>query len=107
MIKKSLIILVDNLNFISETYSNEELKNIEAKDNLLAPVNNLQSLAKSFIRQHGSYNKDNLQDWMNLLWFILNKPYDKYAKVLRFVELTLNSPTRVKNRDAMNAKAPK
>ena len=84
--EKSHNILVDNLDLISETYSNEELKNIEDKDNPLAPVNNFHSLAKSFMRQHGSYNRDNLQDWMNLLWFILNELYDKYTKVLRFIE---------------------
>ena len=38
------------------------------------------------MRQHESYNRDNLQDWMNLLWFILNELYDKYTKVLRFIE---------------------
>ena len=105
--EKSHNILVDNLDLISETYSSEDLKNIEDKDNPLAPVNNFHSLAKSFMRQHGSYNRDNLQDWMNLLWFILNEPYDKYAKVLRFIELAINSPTRVKYRDAMKAKVPK
>ena len=99
--------MVDNLDLISETYSSEDLKNIEDKNNPLAPVNNFHSLAKSFMIQHGSYNRDNLQDWMNLLWLILNEPYDKYAKVLRFIELAINSPTRVKYRDAMKAKVPK
>lgn len=105
--KKSHNILADKLNLISEAYSSEELKNIEDKDNPLAPVNSLHALAKSFMRQHGSYNRDNLQDWMNLLRFILNEPYDKYAKVLKFIELAINSPKRVKYRDAMKAKAPK
>ena len=41
---------------------------------------------------------------MNFLWFILNEPYDKNAKVLSFLELAINSPTRVKYRDAMKAK---
>ena len=99
--------MVDKLNLISEAYSSEELRNIEDKDNPLAPVNDLHALAKNFMRQHGSYNRDNLQDWMNLLWFILNKPFDKYAKVLKFIELAINSPKRVKYRDAMKVKVPK
>ena len=70
-------------------------------------INDLHMLAKCFIRQHGSYNRDDLQDWMNLLWFILNKPNDKYAKVLKFIELAINTPTRVKYREAMKAKEPK
>ena len=54
-----------------------------------------------------NYITENLQDWMNLLWFILNELYDKYAKVPRFIELAINSPTRVKYRDVMKAKVPK
>ena len=59
------------------------------------------------MREHGLYNRDNLQDWMNLLWFILNGPKDKYTKVLKFIELAINSSKRVKYRDAMAAKASK
>ena len=50
--------MVDNLDLISETYSSEQLKNIEDKDNPLAPVNNFHSLAKSFMRQHELYNRE-------------------------------------------------
>ena len=56
---------------------------------------------KRFIRQHGSYDRDNLQDWMNLFYFIVNDAKDKYDKVLKFIELAINSPKRVKYRDVM------
>lgn len=102
--EKSHNSLVKKLNLVSITYSSKELKDIKDEDNPLKPVNDLHSLTKSFMKQHGSYNRDNLQDWMNLLWFILNKPNDKYAKVLKFIELAINSPKRVKYREAMKAK---
>ena len=60
---------------------------------------------KRFIRQHGSYDRDNLQNWMNLFYFIVNDPKDKYDKVLKFIELAINSPKRVKYRDVMCKKA--
>ena len=105
--EKSHNVLVNKLNLVSKAYSSEELKDLKDKDNPLKPVNDLHMLAKRFIRQHGSYNRDDLQDWMNLLWFILNKPNDKYAKVLKFIELAINTPTRVKYRETMKAKEPK
>lgn len=105
--EKSHNALITKLNLVSEAYSCDELKNIKDQDNPLTPVNKLHALAKRFMREHGSYNRDNLQDWMNLLWFILNEPHDKYAKVLKFIELAINSSKRVKYRDAMAAKASK
>ena len=102
--EKSHNVLVDKLHLTSIVYSSEELKNLKDKDNPLDPVNDLHSLSKRFMKEHGSYNRDNLQDWMNLLWFILNEPNDKYAKVLKFIDLAINSPARVKYREAMKGK---
>ena len=39
---------------------------------------------------------------MNLFWFIVNEPKDKYDKVLKFIELAIDSPKRVKYRDVMS-----
>ena len=99
--EKSHNILISSLNLNSIAYSSEELKGIDDKDNPLDSVNNLHDLAKRFMRQHDSYNRDNLQDWMNLLYFILNKPNDKYEKVLRFIELSISTQKRVKYRESM------
>ena len=59
------------------------------------------------MRVHGGYDRDNLQDWMNLLWFILSKPDNRYEKVNKFIELALHSPATVKYRDKMSQKASK
>lgn len=105
--EKAHNILIKKLDLNSVTYSSKELKAKSDKDNPLKPVNDLHKLAKRFMKEHGSYNRDDLQDWMNLLWFILNDPSDKYAKVIKFIELAINTPKRVKYRDAMKAKKPK
>ena len=99
--EKSHNILVKNLNLQEEKYSSLELKQMADKDNPLEPVNRLHAYMKRFIRQHGSYDRDNLQDWMNLFYFIVNDPKDKYDKVLKFIELAINSPKRVKYREVM------
>lgn len=102
--EKSHNILVKTLNLKEEKYSSEELKQFDDSNNPLEPVNRLHAYMKRFMRMHGSYDRDNLQDWMNLFYFIMNKPYDKYDKVLNFIELAINSPKRVKYRDAMTKK---
>ncbi len=99
--EKSHAALVKKLHLTSISYSSEKLKNLKDEDNPLDPVNNLHYLAKRFMKQHGSYDREHLQDWMNLLWFILNPPNDKYAKVLKFIEIAISSPKRVKYRDSM------
>ncbi len=74
---------------------------MDDKDNPLQPVNELHALMKRFMRMHGSYQREHLQDWMNLFYFIMNDPKDKYDKVLKFIQLAVDSPKRVKYRDTM------
>ena len=66
------------------------------------PINDIHALSKRFMKAHGGYNRDNLQDWMNLIWFILSKPENRYEKIDKFIKLAINSPARVKYRDMMS-----
>ena len=65
------------------------------------PINHIHALSKRFMREHGGFNRDNLQDWMNLLWFILSKPNNRYEKVEKFLEMAINSPHLVRYREVM------
>ena len=38
---------------------------------------------------------------MNLFYIMMNEPKDKYDKVLKFIQLAVYSPKRVKYRDAI------
>lgn len=79
-----------------------ETKSLKDKDNPLYKVNHLHLLLKQFMRAHGGYDREHLQDWMNLFWFIMNDPQDKYDKVLKFIKIAVMSPQRVKYRDIMS-----
>ena len=85
----------------------KETKGLSDKDNPLYPVNSLHLPLKQFIRNHGAYDREHLQDWLNLFWSIMNEPKDKYDKVLKFIELTILSPKKVRYRDAMSYKHSK
>lgn len=65
-------------------------------------MNHLHLLIKRFISSHGGYDREHLQDWLNLFWFIMNDPKDKYDKVLKFIRMAINSPKRVKFRNALS-----
>jgi len=56
---------------------------------------------------YGAYDREHLQDWLNLFWFIMNEPKDKYDKVLKFIEMAVLSPKKVRYRDAMSSKHSK
>ena len=77
------------------------MKELSDKHNPLQPVNQLHGLMKRFMRMHGSYEREHIQDWMNLFYFIMNEPNDKYDKVLKFIQLAVYSPKRVKYRETM------
>ncbi|MCH4223200.1 MAG: hypothetical protein LKF79_05445 [Solobacterium sp.] len=100
-------VLISRLNLIEKKYTTSETKGLDDKDNPLDPINNLHSLAKKYMRAHGGYDRDNLQDWMNLISFILSEPDDRYEKVDRFIKLAIVSPQKVKYRDVMGNKVVK
>ena len=99
-------ILIEGLSLTSEVYDSLEIRKLKDEDNPLDPINEIHSLAKRFMREHGGYNRDNLQDFMNLIAFILNEPHDRYEKIDLFINMALNSPRRVKYRDVMSKKRP-
>ncbi|MCI6067587.1 MAG: hypothetical protein MR707_05080, partial [Galactobacillus timonensis] len=59
------------------------------------------ALVKQYMRMHGGYNREDLQDWMNLIWFILSKPDNRYEKIDLFLNMALNAPGKVRYRDRM------
>ena len=88
----------------SKVYDTKTTRELKEQDNPLDPINEIHSLARRFMKAHGGYNRDNLQDFMNLISFILNEPYDRYKKADLFINMALQSPRKVKYRDVMTKK---
>lgn len=97
-------ILVERLDLKEEVHTTKETKELSDEHNLLEPVNRIHRYVKRYIREHGGYDRDQMQDWLNLIWFILSDPADRYQKVNVFLKLAMNSPIRLKFRDAMSKK---
>lgn len=105
--EKSHKILIEKLSLTESSYKADSIKYPSDRDNPLYRVNHLHFLIKDFMKEHGGYNRDDLQDWMNLIWFILSKPYDRYEKINKFLNLAIMSSQRVKYRDVMSKKINK
>ena len=100
-------VLIEGLSLTSQVYDTKKTSGLSDEDNPLDFINEIHSPAKRFMKAHRAYDRDNLQDFMNLISFILNDPADRYEKIDLFINMALNSPRRVKCRDVMSMKSSK
>ena len=105
--ERSHSVLIEKLNLTHEIYDSKKLNELPDEENPLDPINEIHSLAKRFMKAHGGYNRENLQDWMNLIAFLLSAPRDRYEKIDLFINMALNSTRVVKYRDVMSKKSSK
>ena len=59
------------------------------------------------MREHGGYDRSNLPGWMNLIWFILSEPYNRFEKIRNFIEIAISTHKVVKYRDVFRKKLRK
>ena len=100
-------VLIRKFELTEEVYKTESTKKLKDEDNPLNPINRIHALSKRFMKSHGGYNRDNLQNWMNLIWFILSKPDNRYEKIRNFFNIAICHPKKVKYRDVMSMKRDK
>ena len=98
-------ILVEKLHLKDSVYPSSVTKGLKDEENPMDPINNLHALIRRFMREHGGFNRDDLQDWMNLIWFIMTPPYNRYEKVKKFIDMALSAPLKVRYRDVMSKKS--
>ena len=102
--EKSHGILIRELELSEEVYKTDYTKKLDDQTNPLRRINHLHSLIRKFMNAHGGYDRDNLQDWMNLIAFILSEPINRYEKVVKFIEMAVNSDSKLTYRDLMSKK---
>ncbi len=97
--EKSHNVLIEKLNLESSAYDPADYKNVPDSKNPLNPINQVHRILKIFMDAHGGYNRKQLQDWLNLFWFISNGPKDKYDKALLFIELAIKKRKKLRFRE--------
>ncbi len=90
--------LIAKLNLVSESYNSEYLKGLPDKENPLNPINQHCRLVKQFLNSHSGFNREDLQDYLNLYCFISNGYKNNLEKVLEFLTLALQTRTTLKYR---------
>ena len=65
-------------------------------------INNF--LIKDFMKAHGGFTREEIQDWMNLAWFLLSKPENRYEKVDKFMNMAAKCSQNVKYRQVFKRK---
>jgi len=74
-------VLIKELDLNDESYELKYLSKLDDKDNPLRDVNNLCYLLKKFLNFHSGFERRDLQNYLNLFSFMVNKPYNKLEKV--------------------------
>lgn len=85
-------ILTEAFGLTEEVHTTKETRNLSDDDNPMEPINAVHRNLKRFMREHPAYDRDDLQDWLNLFWFIYTNhgiPMDdKVKKLLQMAILT-------------------
>lgn len=73
--------LIEKYHLIEEIHPTRETKGLEDEDNPMDPINSVHRRLKAFMRNHGSYDRNNIQDWMNLVYFVLTNQGEAKAEL--------------------------
>ena len=91
--------LVRELSLESRAYSSKELKSFSDKDNPLNPVNRCHHILKNFLNAHSSFDRDNLQGYLNLFAFVTNPPVEMLEKVELVIKMAFQNPKLLRFRN--------
>ena len=91
--------LVSALNLVNQVYTADELKGLKDSNNPLDPVNDSHDRLKKFLKAHSGFNRDSLQDYLNLFAFVRNPPSEMLEKVEKVVNLAFQNPKFLRYRD--------
>lgn len=91
--------LVADLGLNSVCYSSKELKGLADSENPLNPVNRIHCLLKMFLNAHSGFNREDLQNYLNLYSFAINPPDDHLEKVEKIIKMVFDNPKSLKYRD--------
>jgi transposase-like protein len=96
--------LVDLLELESITYDSNEIKKLEDKANPLYEINHKCFLLKKFLNSHSGFNRENLQDYLNLFTLMMNPPINKLEKVKLLLSSAINGAENLTYREFLAKK---
>jgi len=97
--------LIRELSLDSKVYLSSETKGLSDKQNPMYPVNHAHAILKHFLNSHGSFNRDDIQGYLDLFAFVSNPPSDLLEKVEILLKSAFENPKSVHYRDYFAAKS--
>jgi hypothetical protein len=91
--------LIQALSLESVAYASRDLKGLPDKDNPMNPVNRAHAILKKFLNTHSSFNRDDLQGYLNLFAFVTNPPDNLLEKVELVIKTAFENPKSLRFRD--------
>lgn len=101
-------VLTETLGLSEEVHTSKETRSLSDEDNPMEPINAVHRSLKKFMRQHPAYDREGLQDWLNLFWFIYTShgiPMDD--KVKKFLQMAILTHKVIRFRTVFAKKADK
>lgn len=98
--------LVKMLGLSEEIHAASETKRMPDKDNPLNRVNQICNLMKKFLNAHSGFLRKDLQNYLDLLAFIMNPPHGKHRKVERFMDLAMSKRILLRYNDKNRISEP-
>ncbi len=97
--EKSHNILISTYSLTSEAYDGNDLKKVDDQKKPLNPINKMILFLKKFLNSHPGFDRDDLQNYLNLFSFIMNENKSPLEKIKKMVYLSLHTTISLKYRD--------
>lgn len=97
-------VLIERLHLKSEVHTTKETKGLPDRKNPMDRVNNIHYLLKRFMKEHGGYDREHIQDWMNIAFFALSSAENVYLRIQEFFELAVKHRKTIRYREYYSKK---
>lgn len=97
--EKSHKILIETLNLIDETHKTAETKGLLDSQNPLRRVNKVHYQTKHFFGKHSGFDRDNINQYLDIFTFIMNPPKQPLEKIETLLNLAFSLRQNIKYRD--------
>lgn len=81
-----------------EIHLSSETKGLSVEDNPMDRIKHIQFLLKEFLDSHSGFDRDELQNYLNLFCFIMNPPEDPLEKVEIIMNFAFQKRKKLKYR---------
>ena len=92
-------VLVERLGLESVSYRSADLRGLDDAHNPLARVNHMHFLLKEFMHRHSGFDRDRIDDWLNLFSVIVNPPADRLEKAAMVLDRAMALPVTLPYRE--------